>query len=93
MEKRLKYILISVVIFIGLVAISDATANSAFLLSYGNQTLNGSLTVSNNITGNFVSINNNSGITDNSSYWLCNNVGCLSTCQVQIENGLIIGCA
>ena len=32
------------------------------------------------------------GISDNSSYWLCTTKDCDSTCQVNIQGGLIVGC-
>ena len=32
------------------------------------------------------------GITDNTSYWLCTDATCTTTCQVTIKSGLITGC-
>ena len=32
------------------------------------------------------------GITDNTSYWLCTDATCTTTCQVTITSGLITGC-
>lgn len=32
------------------------------------------------------------GITDSSSYWLCTASDCSTSCQVSIEDGLIVGC-
>lgn len=50
--------------------------------------------VVNNLTviGNYYSSDGSQGITDTSSYWLCTSSNCLSSCQVQIKNGLITGC-
>lgn len=32
------------------------------------------------------------GITDSSSYWLCTDAACSATCQVDINGGIIVGC-
>jgi len=32
------------------------------------------------------------GVTDSSSYWLCTADDCSSTCQVEIDGGIIVGC-
>ena len=34
----------------------------------------------------------NQGITDNTSYWLCTAADCSTSCQVTIEDGIIVGC-
>jgi hypothetical protein len=44
-----------------------------------------------NATSGFV-VGANTGITDTSSYWLCTASDCSSTCQVQINGGIITGC-
>jgi len=41
---------------------------------------------------NYYSGSSNQGITDNTSYWFCTAADCSSTCQVIIEDGLIVGC-
>lgn len=45
----------------------------------------------NNPYGGFAS-QNNIGITDTTSYWLCTASDCSSSCQIQIYGGLITGC-
>jgi len=40
----------------------------------------------------YKSSDGNYGITNTSSYWLCTDLNCLTTCQVHIEDGLIVGC-
>jgi len=32
------------------------------------------------------------GITNSTSYWLCEDVSCVSTCQVVIDGGIITAC-
>jgi hypothetical protein len=46
----------------------------------------------NAFAGDHKSSSGNAGITDNSSYWFCTAANCASTCQVTIEDGLIVGC-
>ena len=41
----------------------------------------------------FYSEDGSIGITDTSSYWLCDADDCSSTCQVSIKDGLITGCS
>lgn len=32
------------------------------------------------------------GVTNSSSYWLCENATCTNTCQIVIDGGIITGC-
>lgn len=41
----------------------------------------------------YLSSSGNQGYDDSSSYWLCTDSSCSSTCQVTIESGLIVGCS
>jgi len=44
------------------------------------------------LSPNVTTASGNSTITDSSSYWFCTASDCSSTCQVTIEDGLIVGC-
>lgn len=37
-------------------------------------------------------VNNKTGVTDSSSYWLCTADDCSATCQIEITSGIITGC-
>ena len=41
----------------------------------------------------FASREGEAGITDSSSYWLCTNSTCGTFCQVDIDDGIIVGCS
>jgi len=42
--------------------------------------------------GEYLSGDGSQGITDASSYWFCSASDCSTTCQVDIKDGLIVGC-
>jgi hypothetical protein len=61
--------------------------------SNGNTFIAGNLNVTgitNTETG--YSVNHESGITDNTGFWMCKDVNCSSTCQADIKGGIIVGC-
>jgi len=45
-----------------------------------------------NVTGSYKN-NGNTGVTDNTSYWLCTAADCSTKCQVDIDGGIIVGCS
>jgi hypothetical protein len=45
------------------------------------------------IQGKYYSNDGSQGMTDTTSYWICTDNKCKNFCQLQIKNGLIIGCS
>ena len=83
---------------INLSIVADSIGNAELEFNTGQ-----GLTTDDDVTHNNVTATNritaaeyfsgaNQGITDTSSYWLCADVDCNSTCQVAINDGLITGC-